>query len=189
MKEVIEAFHTIFSCLNWSDVSSVTERREKMKRDMVVLGVLIAFLLTAFAIYAVDNATWGRIKATFGDDSSPVAKTVPGGIKVLIGFKEAPDLGLVRDLVYGLGGRVKRKYNIIPAIAAEVPAVVVSKLAAHPKVAYIEQDVNLHILGDESQLENSWGVDRIDAEVVHGAQNRGGGVRVAIIDSGIDYTP
>ena len=43
------------------------------------------------------------------------------------------------------------------------------------------------IPGDEMELANSWGVDRIDADQVHGADITGIGVKVAILDSGIDY--
>ena len=41
-----------------------------MKRTIVVLGVLVAFLCATFGAYAVENATWGRIKATFSE--SPI---------------------------------------------------------------------------------------------------------------------
>ena len=40
-----------------------------MKRSIVVLGVLAAFFLTLTGAYAVENATWGRIKATFDSPS------------------------------------------------------------------------------------------------------------------------
>ena len=65
-----------------------------MKRSIVVLGVLAAFFLTLTGAYAVENATWGRIKATFSESpskaadhpqwltyetSSRSAKKVPGG--------------------------------------------------------------------------------------------------------------
>ena len=65
-----------------------------MKRSIVVFGVLVAFLFAAFGAYAVENNTWGRIKASFvenpekaaGDlqwltyEASPrLAKKVPDG--------------------------------------------------------------------------------------------------------------
>lgn len=36
-------------------------------------------------------------------------------------------------------------------------------------------------------MDDSWGVKCIGAGIVHDSENRGGGVKVAIIDSGIDY--
>ena len=40
----------------------------------------------------------------------------------------------------------------------------------------------------DTELTNSWGVERIGAGLVHASGNRGAGVRIGIIDSGIDYT-
>jgi len=41
-----------------------------MKRSILVLGVLAAFFLILTGAYAVENATWGRIKATFDSPSN-----------------------------------------------------------------------------------------------------------------------
>jgi MYXO-CTERM domain-containing protein len=40
----------------------------------------------------------------------------------------------------------------------------------------------------DGELTNAWGVERIGAGLVHASSNRGAGVKVGIIDSGIDYT-
>lgn len=45
-----------------------------MKKHSVVFVVLAALLLVAFAAYTAEDTTWGRIKATFKDDSSPAMK-------------------------------------------------------------------------------------------------------------------
>jgi len=55
----------------------------------------------------------------------------------------------------------------------------------NPKVAYVEMDGEVHTL--DTELDNSWGVKHIGAGTVH-ADNKGTGVKVAIIDTGIDYT-
>src|SRR3989304_6062943 len=39
----------------------------------------------------------------------------------------------------------------------------------------------------DAELDNSWGVKRIDAGTVHAGGNKGTGIKVAIIDSGVDY--
>ena len=44
-----------------------------MKRSIVVFGVLVAFLFTLSGAYAVENSTWGRIKATFSESPSKTA--------------------------------------------------------------------------------------------------------------------
>ncbi|MDI6889275.1 MAG: S8 family serine peptidase [Methanocellales archaeon] len=53
----------------------------------------------------------------------------------------------------------------------------------NPNVVYVDVDGQVKALGEILP----WGVDRIDAEVVH-VYNEGTGVKVAIIDTGIDYT-
>lgn len=48
---------------------------EKMKRYVVVLGVLAAFLFAAFAAYTTENSTWGKVKSDQVDEvASPLAK-------------------------------------------------------------------------------------------------------------------
>lgn len=104
-------------------------------------------------------------------------------VKVIIAFHEQPgpaEEGLIR----AFGGSVKFTYTIVPAIAATVPQVALEGLSRNPKVKLIEADVEIHALGETLP----WGVDRIDAELVHKAGNTGEGIKVAVIDSGVDYT-
>ena len=51
-----------------------------MKRTIVIFGVLIAFLCATFGAYAVENATWGRIKATCSErlSETPAGLTSTG---------------------------------------------------------------------------------------------------------------
>jgi len=100
-------------------------------------------------------------------------------VPVIVGFKDKPDA----DLIQAHGGRIKCVYNIISAIACELPEPAIEALRKNPKVAYVEGDGVVEAIGEVLP----WGVDRIDAEVVH-AYNKGTAVRVAIIDTGIDYT-
>jgi len=106
-----------------------------------------------------------------------------GLVKVLIGFKKMPGPA-EQALVRGVSGTIKYTYHIIPVIAATIPEGAIAALQANPRVAYVEPDAVVHTL--DAELDNSWGVDRIDAEEVH-ATNKGTGVKVAIIDTGIDY--
>jgi len=90
-----------------------------------------------------------------------------------------------RELVRGVGGKIRYTYHIIPTIAAAIPEQAIPGLKANPKVIHVHLDGRVYAL--DAELNNSWGVDRIDAEVVHEALNKGSGVKVAIIDTGIDY--
>ena len=58
-------------------------------------------------------------------------------------------------------------------------------LLRNPRIAHIEADGRAYAV--EETLP--WGVDRIDAEVVHAAANKGTGVKIAIIDTGIGPHP
>ncbi len=99
-------------------------------------------------------------------------------VPVIVGFKDKPDA----ELIQAHGGRIKCVYNIIPAIACELPEPAIDALRKNPKVAYVEADGVVEAIGEVLP----WGVDRIDAEVVH-PYNKGTAVKVAIIDTGIDY--
>lgn len=101
-----------------------------------------------------------------------------GAVPVIVGFKEKADIGLVQE-----HGVIKYNYKYIPAIAADIPEVAIEKMSKNSKIAYIEPDCEIKLLDDEIY----WGVDRIDAEKVH-SNNKGTGVKVAVIDTGIDYT-
>lgn len=81
----------------------------------------------------------------------------------------------------GAGGDIKYTYRLIPAIATSLPAGAIQGLLNSLNVTSIEADIEVHA-GEEVL---PWGVDRIDAEAVHPVNN-GNGVRVAVLDSGID---
>lgn len=102
-------------------------------------------------------------------------------VDVLIAFHQPPGPN-EEALIRAFGGTVKFTYDIVPAIAASLPQAALEGLSRNPKVALIEKDVEIHALGDTYP----WGVDRVEADLVHGA-NTGAGVKVAVIDSGIDY--
>ncbi len=50
-----------------------------MKKASIVFGVFTILLLTAFAAYTAEEATWGSIKETVKDGSSPAMKKSKGG--------------------------------------------------------------------------------------------------------------
>ena len=133
--------------------------------------------------------------AAVGADSPATAAAVvadeDGRARVLVGFRHAPGAS-DRQLIESVGGRVKASYRIIPALAANLPEKAVAALRRNPNVAYVEGDAKMQALEDDLP----WGIDRVDAEVVWGGVQgatsltaesvTGEGVKVAIIDSGID---
>lgn len=103
-------------------------------------------------------------------------------VKVIIAFHEQPG-PKEEALIRAFGGSVKFTYDIVPAIAATLPAAALEGLSRNPRVKLIEPDVEIYALGEELP----WGVDRIEADLVQTAGNSGAGIKVAVIDSGIDH--
>jgi subtilisin len=124
--------------------------------------------------------------------------------RVLIGFRGRPDAAALSRL----GARIQYVYDLVPAVAAEVPSGRVGAVKRVPGVLYVEPDYPVYATGGAalSPLTSvrplfdpltevlPWGVARIHAPEVWlglpGAvpPNMGAGVKVGIIDTGIDYT-
>jgi len=112
------------------------------------------------------------------------AGAASGEKDVIVGFTAPPgedELGLVE----AFGGRVTYRYRYIPAVAATIPAEQASTLAATPGVAYVQDDLELYLLGGRRQTTD-YGVSKIEAPAAWKLGFRGRGVKVGIFDSGID---
>ena len=103
-------------------------------------------------------------------------------VKVLIGFRGS-SVNAEQQMVEDAGGHIQHAYHRTHIVAATLPATEVQALRESANVAFIEDDGIVHAL--DQQLP--WGVDRINAESVH-SNNKGNGVKVAIIDTGIDIS-
>jgi subtilisin len=111
----------------------------------------------------------------------------PAGRRVLVGFR--PDTGprtaeARADVVRQRGGTIHRSLRLVSVVSATLAPEAIEKLRAQSDIAYIEDDVVLHALGQTM----AWGVDRTDADLAWPAGNTGKGVQVAILDTGIDPT-
>lgn len=142
-----------------------------LRSGMVVLLVVSFFGVVSSAKAAPNEAAIGGPK----DDD---------GQQVLIGFRRAP--GQAEEaIVRAAGGEVRYSYRLIPAIAAWIPAQALDGLSHNPNVTVIEPDVEAHAV--DAELDNAWGVKKIGAGLAHDAGKFGTGVKVAVIDTGIDY--
>jgi len=119
--------------------------------------------------------TLGTASYTFAEPPSQADK-----VDVLVSFTEKPGPD-EQALIHNNGGKVKRTYHVVPTVAASMPQGKLDSLRRNPKVTSVEEDIVVQIT--EETLP--WGTDRIDAEVVH-SQNKRQGVKVAILDTGID---
>ena len=111
----------------------------------------------------------------------------PKDIKVIVTFKEPPGKAATR-LIERLGGKVKHQLKLVDGLGATIPRGQLKKLRADPSVATVEIDGKL-MMSDppDDEYDRAWGVDRIGAQRVHLDGNTGQGVKVAVIDTGIDY--
>jgi subtilisin family serine protease len=157
---------------NWEPI----RKEDRMRRTSIYIGAVISLLI--LLLFSTVNAQTGdklRGIRPSGNVNTPH--------KVFIVFKAIPGED-DEDFVKGLGGTVKYAYRIVPAIAAEIPEAAIEGLQRNPNVIAIEA------VGKVKAIEDSypWGISRIGSHIVHSnLLNKGYGVRVAIIDSGIDY--
>ena len=155
-----------------------------MKVKLIIISIIL-LLVMVFASGCIPVLEkLGLVSPTNEEQLSPEKGGPPDGlVKVLIGFKEKPGAAQ-QAMVKGVGGKIKYTYHIVDAIAASIPEKAIVALKKNPNIRYVEPDGQVFAL--EQTLP--WGVDRIDAEVVHASEsaNKGEGVKVAILDTGID---
>src|SRR3989344_6186462 len=108
-----------------------------------------------------------------------------GKVDGLISFDRTPGAAEAK-IVRAFGGEVSYTYRIPPSIAATIPQSAIEGLSHNPHVTAVEMDEPVFAV--DAELDNSWGVKRIDAGDVHTATttNKGTGVKIGIIDSGVN---
>jgi len=111
-----------------------------------------------------------------------LAEASPEMVDVLTTFYQPPGPDEI-ELIESLGGSVNKVYHIVPTIAATMPSENLDALRADSMVKAVELDTAFTACFAGEVLP--WGVDRVDAELVH-PSNKGTGVKVAILDTGID---
>ena len=114
-------------------------------------------------------------------------------LKVIIRFQNAPGKN-ERDLVRNAGGTVNASFQIVPAVAATIPEAALPHLLLNPAIDVIEPDVETEAHAS-IEYNSVWGVTKIGGIAAHEgtytgavAPQLGSGVKVAVCDSGIDFT-
>ncbi len=150
--------------------------RQDTSRRIPIIGSIGAIKLVRW-IFGVMLA----LALVFGAGGQAFAKPAQAEkVDVLVSFTEKPGPA-EQAFIENEGGKAKRNYHLVPTIAASIPKDKLDSLRHNPKVTSVEEDSTVEIIADTLP----WGVDRVDAEVVQG-QNKGRGVKVAILDTGID---
>lgn len=107
-----------------------------------------------------------------------------GRVRVLVGFTRpvGPD---EKRLAQQAGGEIKRSFRHVPVMALSVPEAALQGLRNNPHVLFLEPDGGVQTLTLE--LENSASVVHIGAPAAHSSGFKGQGIRVAVVDTGVDY--
>lgn len=102
---------------------------------------------------------------------------------VIIGYKKpvgAPEKKLITDN----GGKVKKNLDVINAISVQIPENNMKNLKNDSNIKYIVNDT---VFKASDEYSSSWGVQYIGSQSVHDQNINGTGVKIAILDTGIDY--
>ncbi len=127
------------------------------------------------AYTAVDNEGMSRAVST-----APTAQSEEG--RYLVVFKNKPG-NADRDMVRGNGASIMREFDIVPAMAIRVPnEKALFGIMHNPNVELVEVDQVRYALGETVP----WGVTAVKAPLVW-SQTTGDNVKVAVLDTGIDY--
>lgn len=137
---------------------------------------MIPFRLLLIALLLVCCALPGASQGLQSDNS------------YLLGFRGSANPALVQ----AAGGEIIRTFHLIPAVAAKLTPAQAAALAANPLVDYLERDGTAYACYESSEVL-PWAIERIDAPTVWsgetaGIANTGIGCKVAVLDTGIDYT-
>ena len=149
---------------------------------LVVAGV-------AFADPLIPGKTrFGDVSPAAPVENGPAQAAAPaasGRVSVLVHMQAGADRGPVRGFAAAQGGHVKYEYDILPNVInlRGIPQGALNALAATPGVARWEPDREVHAhMNDSTPL-----IRALQSQIAAaGLSADGAGIRVCIIDSGID---
>lgn len=99
----------------------------------------------------------------------------------LIQFDGNVDRGLLK--AFGVkDGDIRHTFDLLPVVALQLTEQQARGLANHPKIKYLEENAEVQALGQTVP----WGVPRVQSPEVYNLGYTGQGLKVAILDTGID---
>lgn len=86
------------------------------------------------------------------------------------------------------GGRTVSEFKEMGMIYAVVPAGTFASLAQNPAIEFVESDGQFEIAqAGTSEYSESWALEYVGAEPAHMSNYTGKGIKIALLDTGIDY--
>ncbi len=112
-------------------------------------------------------------------------------VKAIVTFDHRPDRASER-VVERLTGKVRRHLELINGLSIDLPRGQLKQLERAAGVVSVEVDHKLTAFDHAAstgdlEYENAWGVEHIGTRPVHQAGNTGQRIKVAVIDTGLDY--
>ncbi|MDX9754893.1 MAG: S8 family peptidase [bacterium] len=148
--------------------------------SLVLLVVAAQMMVTPVMAQDVDPVIESVAKKNPAMATNPMAQ-----VPVLIQFSVHPG-AVEANLVRAAGGNIKRQYRHVPVVAARIPLAALEHLRSLPTVRTIEEDGQDEV--HDAELDNTWSVKALGAGDVHAQGIQGQAIKVAVLDTGIDYT-
>lgn len=148
-----------------------------MRCSKIMLG-LVAVAVVGGGTHAAASTAEGQIR------NAGAPGSVDGSYIVML------KQGSPADLAGRYGGQLARDYSAIGGFAVNMTEHQARRLAADPRVAYVEQDGIARI--SDTQNNATWGLDRIDQQNLpldtkYTYANKGDGATVYIVDTGVHF--
>jgi subtilisin family serine protease len=131
---------------------------------------------------------YGIILALSALIMAPLFVVSSPNVNVVVAFSDGMyEPGLVSQL----GGKIIGESKSLGMVHATIPLSQYARLMAETSVEFLELDREVSIVSSDSlesaEYHESWGIEVIGAEVVHSSEFTGTGIKVAVLDTGIDY--
>jgi subtilisin len=162
-----------------------------------------AKLLLVFVICAAVSTLWYGCGSAGSGSSGPANVSADsaggaGSVRRIVVFQDDFTNHAAQEALVRRFGQDLKTLELVNGMAVLLPGNAVASLAREPGVLRIDVDAQVHALGrPEGRGKPAppppppaqvlpWGVDRIDADFAWPAGHTGSGVKVAVIDTGID---
>ncbi|WP_223700984.1 S8 family peptidase [Sutcliffiella deserti] len=100
----------------------------------------------------------------------------------LIGFNNKASATSSKNLVTAAGGDVEHEFQYMKVLHVTLPEKAAEALKKNPNIAFVEEN----LVYQATAQTTPWGVTHIKADKAHASNITGTGVKVAILDTGID---
>ena len=119
---------------------------------------------------------------------SSFSYSLPSYAKVIVSFVDGR---YNPDAIRAAGGTVTAEFKELGMVQAVLPQNSLASLMQDPAVEFVEDDGHIEIAQADAatsvEYSSSWGLQDIEAEPVHLSNYTGKGVKIGVLDTGIDY--